>query len=368
MFAPLFVLSRYPFQVCSGGLLTNFHQPDSTLLLLVAAFLGGGDGGDDDSDSDSNTLRGSDEGGGSSGGSGSISDVGGFDGGRNGGRDGFRQVYQHAIEQEYQFLSYGDACLLHNAHPHHPSMAAIAGSGRGGDSSSGGGDSGSSGDRGRGGEGEGEGEGENARGGLSGVAADKDELSPEEIMAGAQRGEWEQYLGVKELDKSREASPMGTAGAPEVGAKVLLHSCCAPCSGAMVEEMVEEGLDVTIYFYNPNIHPREEYEIRKEENKRFAVKLGIPFVDADYDVDEWYKRAEGMEWCPERGTRCSMCFDMRMERTALHCKEHGFTHFTTTNATSRWKDEAQVNASGIRAAARYGGGGGGDKLSAVKYN
>ena len=69
--------------------------------------------------------------------------------------------------------------------------------------------------------------------------------------------------------------------------RVLLHSCCAPCSGAMVLEMQQLGLDVTIFFYNPNIHPRKEYDIRKEENKSFASKLGIPFVDADYDDGKW---------------------------------------------------------------------------------
>ena len=73
------------------------------------------------------------------------------------------------------------------------------------------------------------------------------------------------------------------------------------------------------------------------------------------DVDDWYKRAKGMEFCPERGARCTMCFDMRLERTALYAAEHGFDSFTTTNATSRWKDEAQVNASGMKAAAKYAG-------------
>jgi hypothetical protein len=73
------------------------------------------------------------------------------------------------------------------------------------------------------------------------------------------------------------------------------------------------------------------------------------------DVDEWYRRAKGMEFSPERGSRCTMCFDMRLERTALYAYEHGFDSFTTTNATSRWKDEAQVNASGVKAAAKYPG-------------
>ena len=144
---------------------------------------------------------------------------------------------------------------------------------------------------------------------------------------------------------ARQHASSGSAVAPEPasGAKrVLLHSCCAPCSGAMVQEMVEAGHDIAIFFYNPNIHPKREYEIRKEENKRYAADLAIPFVDADYDTEEWYRRARGMEFDPERGGRCSMCFDMRMERTALHAYEHGFDCFTTTNATSRWKDQQQA--------------------------
>ena len=102
----------------------------------------------------------------------------------------------------------------------------------------------------------------------------------------------------------------------------------------MVEEMQSHGLDITIFFYNPNIHPLKEYTIRKHENMRYAQKLGIPFVDADYDVDEWYRRAHGLEYSPERGKRCTVCFDMRFERTALYAHEHGFPSFTTTNATS----------------------------------
>lgn len=95
-------------------------------------------------------------------------------------------------------------------------------------------------------------------------------------------------------------------------AQVLLHSCCAPCSGAMVEEMVSrKKMDVTIFFYNPNIHPRQEYNIRKDENKRYAEQLGIPFIDADYDVDEWHDRAKGMEFSPERGARLHCSFTFR---------------------------------------------------------
>jgi len=106
--------------------------------------------------------------------------------------------------------------------------------------------------------------------------------------------------------------------------KVLLHSCCAPCSGEVMEAMVASEIDFTIFFYNPNIHPRKEYDLRKDENIRFAEKFGIPFVDADYDRDNWFARARGMENEPERGARCTMCFDMRFERTALYAHEHGF--------------------------------------------
>ena len=137
--------------------------------------------------------------------------------------------------------------------------------------------------------------------------------------------------------------------------KVLLHSCCAPCSGEVMEAMQASGLDLTIYFYNPNIHPRREYDLRKEENIRFAEKLNIPFIDADYDMDNWFARVKGLEMEPERGERCTQCFDMRFERTALYGHENGFSLFTSCLGLSRWKNMEQINGCGHRAAARYEG-------------
>jgi len=137
--------------------------------------------------------------------------------------------------------------------------------------------------------------------------------------------------------------------------KVLLHSCCAPCSGEVMEAMRASGLEFTIYFYNPNIHPRDEYELRKTENIRFANKHGIPFLDADYDTENWFARVKGLEWEPERGARCTLCFDMRFERTALHAHENDFPVITSCLGISRWKNLNQINASGERAAARYEG-------------
>ena len=141
--------------------------------------------------------------------------------------------------------------------------------------------------------------------------------------------------------------------APHRGRKVLLHSCCAPCSGEVMEAMLASGIDYTIFFYNPNIHPKREYNLRKEENIRFAQKHNVSFVDADYDPDNWFARAKGMEWEPERGARCTMCFDMRFERTALYAHENGLPVITSSLGISRWKNLAQINECGIRAASAY---------------
>eukprot|EP00978_Attheya_sp_CCMP212_P031488 scaffold119182_cov35-Attheya_sp.AAC.1 len=159
------------------------------------------------------------------------------------------------------------------------------------------------------------------------------------------------------INEKREKGLVHKCEPPPGVTRVLLHSCCAPCSGAMVEEMVssESVEEVTVFFYNPNIHPRKEYEIRKEENKRYCEQIGVPFIDCDYDMENWYKRMKGMEYDPERGHRCTECFDMRMERAALYAHEHDFHAIATTNATSRWKDVKQVDDSGYRSAARYEG-------------
>ncbi|MCX8963451.1 hypothetical protein EHW66_00010 [Erwinia psidii] len=142
---------------------------------------------------------------------------------------------------------------------------------------------------------------------------------------------------------------------PDNADKLLMHSCCAPCSGEVMEAIQASGIQYTIFFYNPNIHPQKEYLLRKEENIRFAEKHNVPFVDADYDTDNWFERAKGMEWEPERGIRCTMCFDMRFERTALYAHEHGFPVITSCLGISRWKNMQQINECGIRATAPYPG-------------
>ncbi|OGV26492.1 MAG: hypothetical protein A3F18_06910 [Legionellales bacterium RIFCSPHIGHO2_12_FULL_37_14] len=140
---------------------------------------------------------------------------------------------------------------------------------------------------------------------------------------------------------------------PANKSRLLLHSCCAPCSGEVMEALIASNIEFAIFFYNPNIHPLQEYEKRKEENIRFAEKNTIPFIDADYDKDNWFSRVKGLEQEPERGPRCTVCFDMRFERTALYAYEHGFDVISSSLGISRWKDMHQINSRGERAASRY---------------
>ena len=136
---------------------------------------------------------------------------------------------------------------------------------------------------------------------------------------------------------------------------LLLHVCCAPCSGGIIETLLEEGTPPALYFYNPNVQPLDEYERRKAAIKDFAMKKGLDWVDADYDPDQWSMKVKGLEGEPERGLRCQACFDMRLERAALYAHEHGFKVLATTNGIARWKDAAQVRKAGVRAVSPYPG-------------
>ena len=127
---------------------------------------------------------------------------------------------------------------------------------------------------------------------------------------------------------------------------VLLHTCCAPCSSAIIECMMNNGLTPVIYYCNPNIYPREEYEIRKNECTRYAQALGLEIVDADYDHENWLCEVAGMENEPERGGRCLKCFKLRLLRTAQFAAQRGIKVITTTLASSRWKSLDQINEAG----------------------
>ena len=140
---------------------------------------------------------------------------------------------------------------------------------------------------------------------------------------------------------------------PDGHKKLLLHSCCAPCSGDIMLRLKESNIDYTIYFYNPNIHPKKEYLLRKDENLQFAIANDIPFIDADYDTKNWFNKTKGQEWEPERGKRCSTCFDMRFYKTAEYAYENNFSLISSTLGISRWKDMSQINYSGAKAASQF---------------
>ena len=137
---------------------------------------------------------------------------------------------------------------------------------------------------------------------------------------------------------------------PEGCSKVLLHACCAPCSSAIVEWLLAHRVEPVIYYYNPNIHPFEEYEIRKNESKRHAESLGIQWIDDDWCHEQWLRAVEGLEHEPERGRRCEACFYHRLFHTARKAQELDIPFFATTLASSRWKNLDQINAAGLRAA------------------
>ena len=120
-----------------------------------------------------------------------------------------------------------------------------------------------------------------------------------------------------------------------------------------MEALIDSNINYSIYFYNPNIHPKKEYEIRKNENIRFAKKHKIEFIDADYDTDNWFKQTEGMENEPERGIRCTKCFDIRFIKTAKYAKENGFKTISSTLGLSRWKNMDQINDCGTKATALF---------------
>ncbi len=156
----------------------------------------------------------------------------------------------------------------------------------------------------------------------------------------------EKYLSVV-LTLPNEQKPLGTS--------VLLHACCAPCSAAIVESMLRNGMKPTVFFCNPNIYPLEEYAVRKAEIIRFLLRQEVPFVEDTYEHAHWQEKIKGFEGEPERGIRCERCFEFRLRRTAKYAMDHGFSLFTTTLASSRWKNLNQINTAGRMAAATVDG-------------
>lgn len=131
---------------------------------------------------------------------------------------------------------------------------------------------------------------------------------------------------------------------------LLLHSCCAPCS-SYVLEYLSDYFDITIYYYNPNISSKSEYEKRVSEQKRLInemkTKNKVMFIEGEYNPELFFEISKGLEDAPEGGERCFKCYRQRLEKTADFAKKNGFDYFTTTLSISPHKNADKINEIGI---------------------
>ncbi len=138
--------------------------------------------------------------------------------------------------------------------------------------------------------------------------------------------------------------------------KLLLHSCCAPCSSHVIT-LLTNFFDITILYYNPNISPIEEYQKRKEEQIRLIKEISkvnkIDIIDCDYDNNLYEEKIKGYEQCPERGARCNICFNLRLEKTAKLAKEKKYDYFCTTLTVSPYKNTDLINQIGEELSQKY---------------
>lgn len=134
---------------------------------------------------------------------------------------------------------------------------------------------------------------------------------------------------------------------------ILLHSCCGPCSSSVIER-IKPYFDITVLYYNPNIEPKEEYEKRKSEQIRLLKELNIKYMDCDYDNDIYREKIKGTEEEKEGGARCTLCFMLRLSKTAKLAKENNFDYFGTTLTVSPHKNSELINKIGFKEAEKEG--------------
>ena len=134
--------------------------------------------------------------------------------------------------------------------------------------------------------------------------------------------------------------------------KMLLYTCCAPCAIYVVQELVKK-YDLALYYYNPNIHPADEYQKRLNEIIRWSDKYNIKLIETDYNTGEWFKKIKGLEQEPEGGSRCWVCYEYRMDATAKYAKENNYDIFATTMSISPHKKADKLNEIGNRLSKEY---------------
>ena len=135
--------------------------------------------------------------------------------------------------------------------------------------------------------------------------------------------------------------------------KLLLHACCAPCSSGVLDDLRTQ-YDLTIFFYNPNIYPAEEYEKRANEQVKYLQQVGISYIICDYEPEKYLQMVKGLEDEPEGGKRCEKCFELRLRETAEYAKKHNYDYFTTTLSVSPHKNHEVINRIGNQIAEEMG--------------
>ncbi|NVM53111.1 MAG: epoxyqueuosine reductase QueH [Candidatus Helarchaeota archaeon] len=134
---------------------------------------------------------------------------------------------------------------------------------------------------------------------------------------------------------------------------ILLHVCCGPCATHSIIELQRESFDVTLYFSNSNIHPKEEYIKRLDSLKDYVKKVNVPLIVDNYNPEEWFELIKGCEGDPEGGKRCQICIKTRLKKTVQYAKTHEFEWFTTTLTISPHKNTKMINQLGMQLAEEY---------------
>ncbi|WP_235070662.1 epoxyqueuosine reductase QueH [Turicibacter sp. TJ11] len=137
--------------------------------------------------------------------------------------------------------------------------------------------------------------------------------------------------------------------------KLLLHSCCAPCSSFVIEYL-STYFEMEVYFFNPNIHPKKEYLRRLDEQIRMVEEMGLNYqvIGPEHQSELFYEAVKGCERLGEGSERCVRCFDLRLEKAAEYAAAHGFEYFTTSLTISPMKNAAKLNELGEAAGLKYG--------------
>lgn len=134
--------------------------------------------------------------------------------------------------------------------------------------------------------------------------------------------------------------------------RLLLHSCCSSCSAGVIEKL-QPYFEITVFYYNPNIHPDVEYLKRKNEQQKYLAKINIPFVEGSYKSEIFFKLVKGLELEIEGGRRCFKCFEMRLRETAEFGEKYNFQFFATTLTVSPYKNANNINILGCTIEKNY---------------